>query len=109
MYVMSATSGQAKAGAVICYHLGRWWGGFSMNIGACSITHAELWDVYKGSDCSTHALLIRSIRGLLAQAWQVKVYHVYQEYNFVADRMAAMANELPLGFHFFQEPPDGIL
>ncbi|EEF37562.1 nucleic acid binding protein, putative [Ricinus communis] len=59
----------------------------------------------KEAIAGTHASLIRSIRGLLAQAWQVKVYHVYREGNFVADKMTVMANKLPLGFHSSRNLP----
>ncbi|EEF28824.1 conserved hypothetical protein [Ricinus communis] len=57
----------------------------------------------------SHASFVRGIRGLLSLAWQVQVYHINRECNLVADKMAAMANDLPLGYHFFQEPPQGYL
>ena len=40
--------------------------------------------------------------------WQITIKHIYREANFVADFMTKLAGSLPLGFHDFDNPPEGI-
>lgn len=40
--------GLATAGGVLRDETGQWRGGFSLNIGICSVPLAELWGVYYG-------------------------------------------------------------
>lgn len=108
-----------------------------MNIGRCSITIAELWGLYQGllmawnggirsmiveadSLCVIQLLeaqndrlnasspLVKSIKALLAQNWQVSVHHIYREANFAADFLATFALSLPLGLHSLLSPPPGV-
>ena len=44
----SPTNGKARAGGLIRDSIGRWLGGFVVNIGHCTVTKAELWVVYYG-------------------------------------------------------------
>ena len=40
--------------------------------------------------------------------WQITIQHIYREANFSADFMAKLAGSLPLGFHVFDNLPEGI-
>ena len=53
-----------------------------------------------GNYCaSSHTYLLCSIRDLLQLQWSVQIKHVYREVNFMANRLAAMAGNLQLGYH----------
>lgn len=108
--------------------------GFSINIGVCSVTKAELWGIYQGlllawevgirnilieadSECAIQMVakgcntvnacypLIRSTKGLMDRNWRVALHHVYRESNNAADFVASHALKLPLGVHIFAFPP----
>ncbi|EEF31452.1 conserved hypothetical protein [Ricinus communis] len=80
----SAVTGLAKAGDSVVETSG--WDS------ACVVSLILGQDDVVGS----YASFIRSIRSLLSQAWQIY-------------KMAGTANELPLGYRFFQEPSHYIL
>ncbi|KAL4336757.1 hypothetical protein AHAS_Ahas12G0042100 [Arachis hypogaea] len=113
---------------------GRMIAGFMMNLGNCSITLAELWDLYAGiklarelgigkllvetdSLCASNFVqnmapsktagtpLLRAIKLLLAHSWDVRVSHVYKERNFYADLLAKKADLCQIGLTCFSSPP----
>ncbi|CAL1367787.1 unnamed protein product [Linum trigynum] len=123
-------SGMAAAGGVIRDCLGRCFDAFACNLGACSITCAELkgavvgleraWKLgfrkielnldsttaisiiknWKDSNHS-HGLLVGKIGSLLSREWEVVISHVYREKNVVADFLASKGHSLPFGTHCF--------
>ncbi|KAH9667242.1 putative ribonuclease H protein [Citrus sinensis] len=124
-------TGVAAAGGLIRDHNGHWVAGFGMNLGACSVTMAELWGLYQGlllawnkgirwlcaevdSCCVTQLVknnmvnsnefspLIRAIQELIRRNWRVEITHVYREANFAADYLATLACSIPLGLHVFK-------
>ncbi|CAI9112162.1 OLC1v1012555C1 [Oldenlandia corymbosa var. corymbosa] len=46
--VFHVGTGHTRAGGLIRDHLGRWAGGFNMNIGFAMVTGAELWGLLQG-------------------------------------------------------------
>lgn len=64
-------------------------------------------NLIKTSCEATHpyASLILQIRGLMVQAWEIKVQHTLREANQVADHLANMAHDLELGTHVLSDPP----
>ncbi|CAL1356741.1 unnamed protein product [Linum trigynum] len=100
---------------------------FVCNLGACSITDAELkgaaeglslaWlmgfkkillnldsmtaisIINSGEDDHRHNLLANHIRELIDREWEVKVPHVYRESNFAADYLACIGHDFPFGTH----------
>ena len=99
-----------------------------MNIGLCSVTSTELWDLFQGlhihyfvaevdsqyifqvisstrSVPNAHLSLINAIKELMNRDWQITIRHIYREANFVADFMAKFAGSLPLDFHVFDTTP----
>ena len=53
--------------------------------------------------------VIQSIRRLFNREWHVCINHIYREANFAADFLANFAMRQPLGFHFFHNPPRGVV
>ncbi|CAN1279411.1 Putative ribonuclease H protein At1g65750 [Linum perenne] len=125
-------TGQAAAGGLIRDHQGRCLAAFTMNLGKCSITRAELRGAVSGlqlawergyrkiqlqldSQCAvqllqgddledhTHAATIIMARELLRRDWEVQILHVYRERNHVADYLANMGHSCPLGFHSIEQ------
>ncbi|XP_029144365.2 putative ribonuclease H protein At1g65750 isoform X2 [Arachis hypogaea] len=126
----------AACGGIFRNHLGRYMLGFSCNLGSCSITHAELWDIVKGlqiaiaqnfqhiiieSDswsainfikegCSTSdpvKPLLEDINILSSRLQHVVWNHTLREANAVADSFAKKGQNLHLGIHLFDRPlPD---
>ncbi|CAN1138640.1 Putative ribonuclease H protein At1g65750 [Linum perenne] len=125
-------TGQAAAGGLIRDHQGRCLAAFTMNLGKCSITRAELRGAVSGlqlawergyrkiqlqldSQCAvqllqgddledhTHAATIIMARELLRRDWEVHILHVYRERNHVADYLANMGHSCPLGFHSIEQ------
>ncbi|CAI0435262.1 unnamed protein product [Linum tenue] len=122
----------STAGGVIRDEAGRFVRAFSANLGAGSITYAELagiafglrlaWDegcrkVKVQTDSATAAQLIHdatpghihfvqvaTIRELLAREWEVQIDHVFREGNVVADYLASVGYSLPVGVHVFENP-----
>ncbi|CAI0401398.1 unnamed protein product [Linum tenue] len=122
----------AAIGGVIRDHLGRCLAAFTGNLGACTITLAEIkgvteglriaWDqgyrkVMVGLD-STAALqlledqryykLIQQFRRLIDRDWEVRLSHVYRECNKVADFLASRGHDHSLGIHSVNVSDSGL-
>ncbi|CAL1406826.1 unnamed protein product [Linum trigynum] len=130
-YVISST-GSATAGGVIRDSPGRFMRAFSIDLGAHSITHAELVGLYHGvhiasemgiqkmrlqtdsrtalaiiqsdRDNHPHRTLENSIIELLNREWETTMEHVYQEGNYVAYFMAEVGHSLNTGLHVLDNP-----
>ncbi|CAN1188278.1 Putative ribonuclease H protein At1g65750, partial [Linum perenne] len=129
--VLSET-GQAAAEGLIRDHQGRYLVAFTMNLGKCSITRAELRGAVSGlqlawergyrkiqlqldSQCAVqllqgddledhaHATTIITVRELLRRNLEVQILHVYIESNHVADYLANVGHSCPLGFHSIEQ------
>ncbi|CAN1768424.1 Putative ribonuclease H protein At1g65750 [Linum perenne] len=103
---------------------------FSMNLGRCSVTRAELrgaihglelvWSMgfrsvelqldskaaidlllATGEPRHQHAGEVLSFRELRERHWSVNIRHVYREGNKVADFLASRGHDLPFGSHTF--------
>ncbi|XLT87235.1 hypothetical protein HN873_008988 [Arachis hypogaea] len=125
---------KGTCGGLIRDWMGRTIAGFSMNIGVCTITMAEIWGMYVGvklaselgirklvvesdSKCAItltqkmspeihgNSSLIRSIKELLVKMEDVEVRHIYREANFCADALAKLGQEHELGIKFWEQPP----
>ncbi|CAN1344914.1 Putative ribonuclease H protein At1g65750, partial [Linum perenne] len=101
---------------------------FTVNLGRCSITRAELRGILVGLDVvwevgirkvavqvdsrvtialiygvdntlHQHASEVSSIRALLQRDWEVTISHVYREGNYAADYLADIGHSFPPGFH----------
>ncbi|CAN1354630.1 Putative ribonuclease H protein At1g65750, partial [Linum perenne] len=115
-------SGSAAAGGLIRDALGRCLAAFSVNLGRCSITRAELRGLIAGLDLSWDrgwrkvavqcdsrvaiALLskiteVRAFRNLMLRDWEVTLNHIFREGNKAADFLAGVGHNLPPGFHLF--------
>ena len=106
-----------------------------MNLGACSITSAELWGAYWSlylgwqlghrkiileldSKCAvlliSHQVLeahvcsslLKAIKELLSRDWNVEICHIYREANSCADRVAKHGHSCGVGFNYFSVLPD---
>ena len=126
--------GLATVGGALRDGLGRWCGGFSINIRFCSAPLAELWGVYYGlymawekrlmrielevhselvvgflrqgiSESQPLSFLVRLCHGFISRDWIVRNSHVYREANRQADGLANYAFSLPLGFHVLDSCP----
>ena len=109
-----------------------------MNIGAQSITIAQLWGVYEGIQLAWnlgikkllievdnkyvvqmmehevvringHSSLILAIHSLLSKEWQVHIKHVHHEENFTVDCLTGEAWNYSFGFHILDGPPNNLL
>ncbi|CAN1827943.1 Putative ribonuclease H protein At1g65750 [Linum perenne] len=125
------STGLAGAGGVLRTNGGQVICAFSVNLGRCSITRAEIRGVVEGmqvawdigirklaiqSDSTTairilhdgsrldhqHANLTRRFRNMLGWNWEVTLSHVYRESNFLADSLASKAHSLPFGTHLVE-------
>ncbi|CAI9094305.1 OLC1v1030022C1 [Oldenlandia corymbosa var. corymbosa] len=127
-------TGMASSGGLLRDHMGRWCGGFVMNIGFASITGAKLWGLFQGLQqnwtlgfrqiiaevdiasvvkmvegtkeiVEVHKSLVLAIRELMRRDWNIVLDHVHQERNFAADSLASLAMSCPGGFSWLEEPP----
>ncbi|CAL1398112.1 unnamed protein product [Linum trigynum] len=127
----------AATGGLIRDHLGRCLVAFSGNLGACTITRAEIKGVIEGlnrawdygyrkvmvgidSTAALHLLtttdqedqryliLIKQFQRLLNRNWEVKISHVYRECNKAADYLANRGHELSLEVHYFSISDSGL-
>ncbi|CAN1762964.1 Putative ribonuclease H protein At1g65750, partial [Linum perenne] len=125
---VSHPSGTAAAGGVIRNWEGRVVDAFTINLGKCSITRAELTGVVTGLErawelgvreltvqldslCAVrllsdlvsidhhHACIVERFRALMSRTLTVRVIHIYREGNFLADYLANKGHEAPLGLH----------
>ncbi|CAN1124148.1 Putative ribonuclease H protein At1g65750, partial [Linum perenne] len=119
-------NGNATAGGIIRDWTGRPLAVFAANLGACTITRAELraadiglriaWDLgYRKAHLqldsrvaveaisnqqagdNRHSQTIKSIQDMLNRDWEVSSYHIYREGNMVADRFALLGHSLNFG------------
>ncbi|CAN1156116.1 Putative ribonuclease H protein At1g65750 [Linum perenne] len=121
-------SGRAAAGGLIRNEQGHCIAAFSMNIGKCSITRAELrgaisglkcaWDIglrkvelqvdssvvtklfqEEGIPTHQHSMEVMDFQDLMRREWDIKVRHVYREGNRAADFLASLGFNITLGYH----------
>ncbi|CAN1743580.1 Putative ribonuclease H protein At1g65750 [Linum perenne] len=121
-------SGKAAAGGLIRNEAGHCVAAYTMNLGICSVTRAELrgviyglnkaWElgyrkilVYMDSEAAInllqgddhpnhhHAAEVSQFRGLCNREWEVSLKHAYREANKAADHLANRGHSLPLGEH----------
>ncbi|CAI9112050.1 OLC1v1012421C1 [Oldenlandia corymbosa var. corymbosa] len=126
--------GWATAGGLLRDCTGGWCGGFSINIGYCSITGIEIWGLLQGlqlawdkgyrkleakvdnkivvrlvlpkePNSEVHLGILCAIKELMSRSWEVKLAHVHREKNFAADYMAALVVSNPPGLHKMDFPP----
>lgn len=127
-------SGWAYAGGVIRNEVGLWIKGFVSNLGCCSILEAELWTVLNGLhnlvnlghtfvviECDNAEILelvlgdrasqgncahlVNAIKDSLSRHTGFKLGFIYREANFVANRLASHAKEVPIGLCELDQPP----
>ncbi|CAN1189431.1 Putative ribonuclease H protein At1g65750 [Linum perenne] len=125
-------SKKATAGGLLRNMKGRLLFAFTMNLGCCSITRAELrgaiegltrtWEagfrkvvlqldsktaialMTSGKDTThQHGLESLKLQDLLNRDWTVKVQHTYREGNHAADFFASIGYDYPLGSHTIYE------
>ncbi|KAG4209125.1 hypothetical protein ERO13_A03G175450v2 [Gossypium hirsutum] len=66
----------------------------------CSTQHlGPKWNPESSSD-----VVIRAIYQILQRGWIVRLEHVYQEANDVADLLSNSSKTKEFGYHFFNEP-----
>ncbi|CAN1849019.1 Putative ribonuclease H protein At1g65750, partial [Linum perenne] len=121
-------SGKVVAGGLIRDAHSHCSAAFTINIGRCSITCAELravimglhivWDngwrkvelqvdsttvIYlveaAGEPLHQHAMEVMDIRDLLLRDWEVRIRHIYREENHEADFLAGIGFNHPIGCH----------
>ncbi|CAN1779457.1 Putative ribonuclease H protein At1g65750 [Linum perenne] len=121
-------SGKAAAGGLLRDEMGRCSAAYSLNLGICSITRAELrgmifglqmaWDrghrrvvaqldsavavallEADGEITHQHAAEIYQFRELQKRDWCIQVRHIYREANKAADSLAGRGHSLGLGNH----------
>ncbi|CAN1802019.1 Putative ribonuclease H protein At1g65750 [Linum perenne] len=131
-------TGRAAAGGLIRDSGGRCLLAYSMNLGSCSITRAEIrgaieglvraWDagfrkIVLRSDSKAavsilsnvdnldhrHASLVEQFQALKNQDWEVSIHHIFREANNAADYLAKLGHDLALGTHVFLYPDSNIL
>ncbi|CAN1178995.1 Putative ribonuclease H protein At1g65750 [Linum perenne] len=122
-------SGKAAAGGLIRDELGGCSAAYSLNLGICSITRAELrgflfglqlaWELGHrrvvaqidsavavalledvGDITHQHAAEVFQFRELLNRDWSVRIRLIYREANKAADSLAGRGHRLGLGNHF---------
>ncbi|CAN1168442.1 Putative ribonuclease H protein At1g65750 [Linum perenne] len=121
-------SGLAAAGGLIRNEVGHCTAAYSLNLGKCSITRAELrgalygmhkaWDLgyrkvlmlmdstaaikifgKKEDTQHQHAAEACQFQELQARNWEIRLQHTYREANKAADHLANRGHSLPLGDH----------
>ncbi|CAN1761920.1 Putative ribonuclease H protein At1g65750 [Linum perenne] len=121
-------SGLAAVGGLIRNEVGHCTAAYSLNLGKCSITRAELrgalfglhkaWDLgyrkvlmlmdstaaikifeKKEDTQHQHAAEACQFQELQARNWEIRLQHTYREANKAADHLANRGHSLPLGDH----------
>ncbi|CAN1319948.1 Putative ribonuclease H protein At1g65750, partial [Linum perenne] len=129
--ILSET-GQAAARGLIRNHQGRCLAAFTLNLGKCSFTMAELrgavsglqlaWErgyrkiqlyldsqfavqLLQGDDLEdhVHVATIITTREPLQRNWEVQIIHIYREGNHAADYLANVGHSCLLGFHSVEQ------
>ncbi|CAN1127864.1 Putative ribonuclease H protein At1g65750 [Linum perenne] len=124
------TVNKASTGGIIRSHEGRVLVDFTMNLGACSITRAEIrgaitglelaWDygfqivelhldsrapisILTSPEQPVHQQALEALyfRELCQRDWRVTIKHVYREANKAADFLASHGSQFPFGIHLF--------
>ncbi|CAN1331699.1 Putative ribonuclease H protein At1g65750 [Linum perenne] len=132
---VNVNTGRASAGGLIRDEFGHCVAAFTMNIGRCSITRAELrgairglqtaWELgltkvelqvdssaivqlveEEGEPTHQHAMEVLEFRDLVARDWDVRLRHVYREGNHAADFLAGIGFSFPVGYHTI--PPSDV-
>ncbi|CAN1140837.1 Putative ribonuclease H protein At1g65750, partial [Linum perenne] len=122
------STGQATAGGALRNYEGRVLDAFTVNLGKCSITRAELTGAVIGMERDwalgirdltvqldslyvvqlltdmgklehQHATIVSRYRSLLYRAWNLKVVHIYREGNCLADSLASRGLSMGFGTH----------
>ncbi|CAN1163947.1 Putative ribonuclease H protein At1g65750, partial [Linum perenne] len=125
---VNPTVGKATTGGFLRDNNGRCRFSFTMNLGSCSITRAELrgaiwglqlvWEAGykqiilrmdststisiltdKGNAEHQHELEVLAFRELCSRNWRVKIEHTYREGNYAANHLASLGYDYPLGNH----------
>ncbi|CAN1347081.1 Putative ribonuclease H protein At1g65750, partial [Linum perenne] len=103
--------GQAAAGGLIRDYQGRCLAAFTINLGKCSITRAELRGVVSGLQLAWERGY-RKIQLQLDSQCVVQLLqgeglddhaHVYRESNHASDFLANVRHSCPLGFHLVEQ------
>lgn len=131
---LSVAGGVTGCSGVLRDWDGSWKGGFSYNIGCCSVDEAEAWAVIQGlrmalslgvtkiiveSDSKVTIDRLHNHNGLhgnisnlihrclavLCDFEEFRINHVYREQNGVADLLAKRALNQPPGVFLFDEAP----
>ncbi|CAN1825474.1 Putative ribonuclease H protein At1g65750 [Linum perenne] len=123
--------GRSAAGGLLRNHEGRCSLAFTMNLGACSITRAEMRGAIEGLEraweagarrvilqmdsravialftsstsevTNQHAMEILHFCELLSRDWDLQIEHTYREGNQAADFLAGIGYDYPFGSHTF--------
>jgi ribonuclease HI len=130
-------SSRAGCGGVLRDEDGRWIQGFSKNLGSTTAYIAELWGIYEGlcmakrrnirkvellTDSMVIAqnlktgsygsyrghILMKKIRALLQEEWEVKISHVFREANRCADILANMGSVGSTELVLYDYPPSEV-
>ncbi|CAN1777220.1 Putative ribonuclease H protein At1g65750, partial [Linum perenne] len=123
-------TGLAAAGGILRNNEGRNLGAFTMNLGRCSVTRAELRGALQGLERAwvdgyrlvelqldstaaislllseedpshQHATEVLKFRGLQRRNCTIRVRHVYREGNKAVDYLACRGHDFPFGAHVF--------
>ncbi|CAN0857784.1 Putative ribonuclease H protein At1g65750 [Linum grandiflorum] len=129
--------GEAAAGGVIRDDQGSFVKAFTMNLGCCSITRAEMRGIVEGlkiawslgirrirvqSDSAAaiailsnvssldhqHAILVMQFQELCNLPWAVTLSHIYREANCAADYLANLGHSFMFGLHLVNLPDRGL-
>jgi ribonuclease HI len=125
---------KAGCGGVLRSDNGTWIEGFAKAVGDTTAYMAELWGIYEGlhlaqrrgvmrlelrtdshiiaqclKDSKSGSIrgcaLVKKIRSLLNEPWEIRIIHVFREANRCADVLANMGSEGDSGIEFFSSPP----
>ncbi|KAL8162024.1 hypothetical protein V2J09_013513, partial [Rumex salicifolius] len=126
--------GRATAAGVLRDESGSWLVGFVHNLGSCSVPMAELWGILSGlrlawergyrrvclntdsqlavlllnkpvDQCHPLSSLLISVASFLRRDWEIQFRHIFREGNRVADALATLAFDFPVGITCFVSPP----
>ena len=125
---------KASCGGLLQNSVGEYLGGYSVNLGVCSITIAEVWRAFYGLQLAwdkgyqmvilemdssgaislitsvkhiyhPYGLVIQRVPNLLKRSWVVEVKHAFREANRSADALASLGHLNSLGVIFYEIPP----
>ncbi|CAL1377016.1 unnamed protein product [Linum trigynum] len=100
------------AGGALRDGQGRLLGSYSMNLGKCSTTRAELWGAIQGLQMTWdlgHRKVELQLDSMTAERdWELQISHIYREGNFLADHLAHLGHSLQPGT-FVYNPTDSYI